>query len=207
MAGFWCGCLSHAPPSIDIMVFGGPEPGPWGGIGFRPFRDSSVEGQVVVNFAVGRFPREVSRGVFPFQLTQCFPFSSGAANEITAALLACFLSLTLALTLAPTLTGREQGSLCTLRCDGDVCFGVCGGNGGRREGRRRKMVEAQTQAMLWCCRVVYLAWSLPVEVGVTSSNSKVLGRVSWLAGEGRAQGSEFLGWVLGCWGAGRPLAG
>lgn len=47
-----------------------------------------------------------------------------------------------------------------------------------------------------CCRVVLSCPSGGVGGEVTSS--KVLGRVFWLAGGGRAQGSEFLG-AVGVW--------
>lgn len=54
-----------------------------------------------------------------------------------------------------------------------------------------------------CCAVAWYYLVLPggsTMVGGEVTSSKVLGRGFWLAGGGRAQGSEFLG-------AGRPLGG
>lgn len=121
------------------------------------------------------------------------PWFPPLARQTNTALFACFLKH--ARTLAPNQTQNRRITLSVLSIVAAV-FGQSGENGGRRGGR---MWRSKTRTNVVCCRVVYLV-SPGRRVGGICDELESSGAGFWLAGEGRAQGSEFLG-------AGRPLAG
>lgn len=121
------------------------------------------------------------------------PWFPPLARQTNTALFACFLKH--ARSLAPTQTQNRRITLSVLSIVAAV-FGKSGEIGGRRRGRRWRS-KTRTKCCVLSRGISCLSGE---EGGGDCDELESSGAGFWLAGEGRAQGSEFLG-------ARRPLAG